>query len=762
LESITFQPILTPVVLTIVFAFALLMLLIGPSFAKLTARRRLTLTLLRTGVILLALCAAVRPGCVKTIEKSQAAVLLFLVDVTRSMELPHISDDSTRWAATVEMLKENESRFKQLADNDIDVKIYGFDNQTTVFEIVDGVVSLPAAPTGSETDIGTAIYNASLEARDQRVLAMFVASDGRQNVLEPDIELSQATDGLIAREAPLIAIQLGMPGDTGQFADLAITSFAEQHVVNKKNDLLARATLVARGYAGQDVNVELIVTDAAGAETRVASEIVRPSSTDEEMNVTLKYQPTVPGEYRIKVRAVPMPNEPARRNNELDGFLTVRDEGMRVLFINGPLGNEQLALRRSLPALDFVMLEFEPIYTYARERESRWPIAEFEAKFSDPIYDVFILCNVDSTTLTQESWQALTDAVLIRGKGLLMLGGSHSFGAGQFYKTPLAEILPIKMQPNEEQKFDQDVRRDLHINTPFKLRPTKNNFLTRISDSGNREAWSKLPPLPGANRIAVKRGTAEVFIESDDDVKRPILVGGPVGGKGRVLVFAGDSTWRWRRYGFEKEFNRFWRQVVLWLASWDSRDDETVSINLPKRRFSPKAIVKFGVDVKSIDGERVKGVEFDATLMLPSGDVTSISVNQLGDQYQSELDPESLAASGLYRIRIAASRGGVPIGVSEREFVVMDRDKEKSNPVANPEQMKRLADQTSEFGGRAIAPEQVASILDGFINDPPMTKIEIPTQQRLGGDFWSSFWFLVIFVSILATEWWLRKKWGLV
>ena len=736
------------------------MLFIGPSFAKLTQSRRLTLSFIRLGVILLALLATLRPGCVEKIEKNQAAVLLFLIDASRSMELPHIADDSTRWGATVEMLRENKSRLRQLAENKIEVKFFSFDNQTHLLEVEDGVVQLPKKPEGGETDIGTALYETSLDVRDQRLLAVVLASDGRQNVLDPGIELSQAAEALRDMEVPLMAVQLGLADDTGQLADIAITNFAEQLVVNKKNDLVATATMVTRGFVNQDINVELIVTDSDGTETQVASEIYRPTTSYEETNVVLKYRPTEPGEYRIKVRAVPLPEESAKRNNELDGFLTVRDEGMRVLFLHGAPGNEQRFLRYSLPALDFIELDPYPIYTYPGARESNWPMTEFESEFRDPKkYDVFILCNVDSTALSPASWEALAEAVG-KGKGLLMLGGTHSFGAGQFHQTALADVLPIKMNPNERQDFDQDIRRDLHVNTPFKLRPTRNDFLTRISDDESiRAAWNQLPPLVGANRIAVKP-TATVYLESDDDAKRPIMASATV--NGRVLVFAGDSTWRWWRYGFEKEYNRFWRQVVLWLAFWDSRNDESVSIELPKRRFSAKALVKFGVAVKSIDGEAVEDVSFDAALILPTGKQQVITINQVGDRYESQLDPNSLSQSGIYRIRVAATRNGVSIGDSIRDFVVMDRDKEKANPVANPEQMKRLANQTSEFGGRALRPEQLAEILDEYINNPPMTKIEIPNKRRLGESFPDAAVFLLVFVGLLATEWLLRKKWGLV
>ena len=765
MDDLTFQPILNPILLTIVFVVAMLMLLIGPSFSKLSRSRRITLSLLRLGVIGLALLTAVRPGCVQKIEKSQAAVLLFLVDATRSMELPHVSDDSSRWGVMSEMIRANESRFKQLAENKIDVRFFSFDNQTQLLEVTDGVVQLPKKPNGGETDIGTAIYDTSLDVRDQRLLVVFLASDGVQNVLEPEVELSQAVETLSDMEIPLMAVQFGLPGDTGQLADIAITSFAEQQVVNKKNDLVARATMVSRGFANQDIAVELLVTDSLGNETRVATDIYRPSSSYEETNVQLKYRPEVPGEYRIKVRAVPMPGELAVRNNELEGFLTVRDKGMRVLFINGPLGWEQKFLRDSLPAMDFIEMDFAPIYTYKNERD-QWPITRFEADFRDPKkYDVVILCNVDSRALYDqnthpETLEALRDAVVNNGKGLLMIGGSHSFGPGLYHQTPLADILPIVMKPNERQDFDTEFRRDFHLNSPFKVTPTKDHFLTRIGEGGSSKAiWEQLPPLAAANRITVK-DTAEVLLATDDDVKRPILAAANVGG--RVLAFAADSTWSWKRNGFAVEHDQFWRQVILWLAFWDSRSDESVSIELPKRRFSPKSLVKFDVMVKTIAGEVVEGVAFESALIQPNGDRQIITINRVGDRYQSELDPEWVADPGLYKIQVAANRNGVAIGQSEREFVVMDRDKEKANPVANPEQMARLANQTSEFGGRALVPEELTEVLDDYINNPPVTKIEIPTKWRMGETFPDAAGFLLIFVGLLATEWFLRKKWGLV
>ena len=767
MDSLIFQPIFSGTMMLIIAVVAVLMMFIGPSFANIAFRQRMTLSLLRLGVIGLAFVALLRPGCVQLTEQNQSAVLIVAVDGSRSMDLPHILDNSTRWNTVKKLISTNQDRFDQLAEKQIEVKFYQFDSELSQLETEDGVVQLPADPTGSETDIGTSILEASLGVRDRRLLAMLLLSDGVQNVLDPEIEMVDAVNSLNDIEAPLIAVPFGTAGDSGQLADVAITSFAEQMVVNKNSDLNAQATLVARGYANQDIKVDLVLSDGA-TENIVTSELVRPRGAYEEMNVRLKYRPTEPGEYRISVRAVPMPGEVAVRNNSLDGFLTVRDKGMRVLLLAGSLGWEQRALRDSLPALDFVDMQFRPLFTPpAATRNRQWPVRDLAEEFSDETrYDVFILCNVDSQALWNKREKTgpmaeLAEAVR-NGKGLLMIGGTHSFGAGGYAGTPLADLLPVEMKPSETQPFEADILKELHINRPIQLVPSRDHFLTRISETeSTKDAWRQLPPLVGANRLVPKKSaTVSVFLQSDDDARYPILISADVGG--RVLAFAGDSTWRWRMSDKRKQFDQFWRQLVLYLAFWDSKNDQNLTIDLSKRRFAPNARIRFGVNVRTATGDFVPGVDFKAILQLPNNTQEKIAIVPNGDGYRCELNRALVGNSGLHRILIEATKDGNFVGRGEREFVILDRDKEKANPAANPQQMARLASQTAEFGGKVVQPEQLSELLDQYIENPPIKKIEIPSSWRLGEKMSDACLFLGAFVLLLAVEWGLRKKWGLV
>ena len=86
--------------------------------------------------------------------------------------------------------------------------------------------------------------------------------------------------------------------------------------------------------------------------------------------------------------------------------------------------------------------------------------------------------------------------------------------------------------------------------------------------------------------------------------RHPLLVAGQ-SGDGRVLAFAGDSTWRWQMAGFGDAHRRFWRQCVLWLAKKDEQTEGRVWIRLAGRRVMRGTRVDFDVGAENAQGEPI-------------------------------------------------------------------------------------------------------------------------------------------------------------
>lgn len=68
-------------------------------------------------------------------------------------------------------------------------------------------------------------------------------------------------------------------------------------------------------------------------------------------------------------------------------------------------------------------------------------------------YDGVILSDVPARSLGEERMTALRDYVEKLGGGFVMIGGMNSFGVGGYYRTPVEEMLPVKLKaPDQEEE----------------------------------------------------------------------------------------------------------------------------------------------------------------------------------------------------------------------------------------------------------------------------------------------------------------------
>ena len=161
------------------------------------------------------------------------------------------------------------------------------------------------------------------------------------------------------------------------------------------------------------------------------------------------------------MRAEPQAGERITTNNELSTFVNVLDGGLNVLYLEGEPRAEQRFIRRSLASSPDIKVDFQ--WIDKRDRQ-HWPI-DMADKFQPGKYNVYIIGDLDSSAFRKEDFKQLRDAVL-QGAGLIMLGGFHSFWAGGYQKTALADVLPLEVRPVDQlarQDFDAPIREDLHL-----------------------------------------------------------------------------------------------------------------------------------------------------------------------------------------------------------------------------------------------------------------------------------------------------------
>ena len=741
-------------VLAVALALLLIVALVGPGKDRVSAGRRLTLGMIRCVIVLLVVAAMLRPTLVHTEIQKHPATLVLLIDQTRSMMVGDCLNNKTRWESLLTTLKDCVPALRKL-ERDFEVKAYTFDAETHPVEVKDGRPVLPEKPTGQQTAIGPALDDMLNEENGKRLLGIVVLTDGRQQALAPRDTSPQDVAARLRRQSyPVFPVVFGQSRGLGGVQDVAVVDFPQPAAVFVKTEMAIHAEVKINGYVNKKIPVRLLIESPEGKMEERDRKEVAATAAGNILPVDFTYTPETPGEFKVTVKVDPQPDELVTTNNERSSYVRVLKGGLHVLYIEGELRVEQKFIRRSLDASRDIKVDsirIDPLHV----QETR--PSDLAERLKPGKYDVYILGDVDSTVFTHDELEQLKDTVNNHGKGLIMLGGFHSFGPGGYSETPLAEVLPVKMDKFEREQIGEPTRGDVQLAGLLRMQPTPHNlghFALSLAAGAkeNAAAWAKLPKLDGANRFAGVSAGASILAEGDGKEDCPLLVSQEYG-SGRVIAFAGDSTWRWVMHGFGSAHKRFWRQIVLWLAHKDQMAEGSVWVQLENTRYVPGDRVDFTAGAHSPQNEPITDAEFKAEVINPEKKhLAAVMIDK--DDLKTGSFRETLSP-GDYTIEVTATRKGETLGTARARFIVAQEDLELDNASADIDSMKGVA---KSSGGDIVEPEQLSNWLTQLMKKTDYLDEKQETRTTL----WDSWPFFVTVVVLLTGEWYLRKRWGLV
>jgi Ca-activated chloride channel homolog len=124
-------------------------------------------------------------------------------------------------------------------------------------------------------------------------------------------------------------------------------------------------------------------------------------------------------------------------NNTAHTLISVASQP-KILHLEGEA--DQAHFLRSAMAAEGITLESRSTEALPRTREA---LAS---------YDAVLISDVPAHRLP-EAWMQLLSDYVRDGGGLIMSGGPQSFGVGGYYRTPLEDIMPVKLEsPDEEEE----------------------------------------------------------------------------------------------------------------------------------------------------------------------------------------------------------------------------------------------------------------------------------------------------------------------
>jgi hypothetical protein len=722
--------------------------------------RRLLIGLrLLTAIVLI--FALLRPALRYSDVDKQAAQLIVLTDASRSMTTADAAAGLTRRAALLKTLQEAAPQLKELGD---EVELRYFDFAADL-----APVEKPAdAADGLETSIGNVLDELRREDSGKRVAAILLFSDGAERTLASDAIDPRTAARRFAeqRGVPIHTFTYGSSELTGAGLDYAIEDVVIDPLAYEKKTVPVRFQLRTHGANGQKAKVRLLIERQSGVGTDIKSEMVElPLSAEakpfEEIDIRgnqtvqtreLTFVAEQAGEFKLAVEVVPAEGEIKQANNRYETVITVLKGGLKVAYFDVARSVEQKFVSR---LNENARLQIE---TFLIPGGKQLPQARIDpALFAPGRFDVYLIGDVPASVFSQGGEDLL--AQLFQrctrdGAGLAMLGGAYSFGAGGYANTEIARLLPVQMSPADRVEIGQDPPASQFVAGPVQMLPGPDgraHYLMQLGPNSD-QLWRNLAPLrSGANKLTPKNAGVNVLAMTA--AREPLLLGWDTGAN-RTLAFGISDTWRWWTHGQSAAHQRFWEQMLLWLAHMENESDAPVWVRVSPRNFAPGDRVTATFGAQDDQKQPIADATYTVEVVAPDGKTTTVPAQKIGAENMADIS--GVTEPGDYQVLVTARQGQQVYGSPARtRFIVDARDPEMDNPAADPGLMAEIATIT---GAVPVAPEQTGQFLTDLLKEGLNTEVTRYTQINL----WDGWPLLLLFVGMLVTEWVVRKRRGMV
>lgn len=611
---------------------------------------------------------------------------------------------------------------------------------------------------GQVTALGSVVHEVGEQFGSGRLAGVVMFSDFAHNSgIAP---LSAGEQSPAARlGVPIYAVGVGAT----EAVDLAIDVQTDPKMKKaERSSVLVK--LRQSGLAGQSATVTVTARRLSGeSATAAAPEIVVGQKTVTLENpvetIDLPFTPDESGRFEFVATAEKLESEVVDQNNRAVRQVNIIDDYLRLMYVAHEPSWEWRFIKEVFHRDKLVGMQGFRTFLGSsdpRVRESNVLfLSTLTPKRSEFFAsDVIFLDDMPRSALSDRFCEMVKEYVGNLGGGLVVIAGPR-FGPRELRETPLADMLPVLIDPNAELRDAPDFPEFRLQLTPYA--PQKQFMQLGSNEIENSKAWDNLGKLPWYQPVAAKHPDAEVLAEhptdkcADGKTPQPLIAIRKYG-KGEVVYLGFNETWRLRRRYGEKYYRQFWSQLIYRLGmSHALGADKRFVARLDQQQY--RAEEKATLTVEAYDenyeplvDETLPERGLVAELVIPgktSTQSTSITVPMLRRGVFEARIP--VFAVGEYSLRV---KDPVTGKFDEQRFEVTPVSAERRRGVRDEKLQNDLARQT---GGRAYDLTNVSRLPDDLKLDPVVDRLTRNTA------LWSTpLWFAVV-VMLMLGEWLSRK-----
>ena len=654
-------------------------------------------------------------------------------------------------------------RLQKLAN--IDLVVFGGEMEATDPSHLEGLFANPPQTLLPQvTDISQMLSGASETTDGSKLLGVVLMTDGRDNAGRDVVGAAGRLGQLSVPVYPVLF------GSTLRPKDLAIASLDYPNTVFKGDKTVLTAVLNTSGFEGKELTVVL-----ERNEEKPVKKTVRADDNVARVRFNLNAEQV--GHFRYTLRTDVQPGETRKDNNSRSFAMSVVDDAVHALLIDGESRWEFRFLNNALERDDRVKSErivFHQPYLGLLPKPFFPQTLSLPQQADDLAHspfaeqDLVIIGDVAPADLPPRAWQLLEKFVGESGGTLVFIAGTRYLPLA--YHSPLLDRLlpvtdlrPINLSGPSQESAPSERGFRLKLTPEGEAEPMFQFDTDRVA---NRKIWAELPGqmwglLGRAKRAATVYATTippgqATGLETE---RRTAVIVAQQYGLGQVLWMGINGTWRWRSRVGDKYHHRFWGQ----LARWASENKATAG----------NEFVKFGPDRTDVEvGDQVTlRARWTARFLRRFPDLKAkAEVFRIGagseEKPFSTLDLKPLSRrplihegrltslpTGDYRVKLVVT--GADLGPDEISTPLYVRGKqtlELSDLSANRDLLAQLADAS---GGTLLYPDETDKLLDLFDTSGERTTVRRETT------LWDHWPLLVLFFALLTTEWVIRKLNGL-
>ncbi len=684
--------------------------------------------------------------------KPQQNIIAVLVDDSRSMGISE--DGSTRQAQAVKAL---DSGVLASLNRSFQTRLYRVDDTAARIESLKDL-----KPEATSTRIGDSLKQLSAETSDLPIGAVVLLSDGGDNSGGVSAD---AINALRARHIPVHTVGFGRERAEHD-VELDDVTVAPRALAGSR--LAAKIAFHQRGYSGAKVN--LTIRDATTAQGKVlAGRTVSLGQDGNQQTETVMFDiGNTAGGRTLEIAAAPLPGEQNTANNTLSRVVNVASDARRVLYLEGEPRWEYKFIREAEE--DDRMVQLASMVRTSENKTYRQGIGDskelasgFPTRGEDLFaYSGLIIGSVEAGYFSSVQQELIRDFVDRRGGGLLLLGGQFALADGGWNASSLTELMPTIL-PTRPGTFQREADpRNGTTHTTVELAPDGfDSIITRLVDDPNANAakWKKLPYLMDYEDPGTPKPGAKVLANmiTPEGRKLPLLVTENFG-HGRTAIMATGGSWRWQMSSplGDTAYDLFWQQLLRWLVS-DSPGH--VAASVPEQILLDHGAVTLTADVRDQQYNPAADAKVNAHILGPGGINADVEMTPVPDNPGQFQAAWSATKPGAYLTEVTANRadpntGAVKqIGRDVLTFQRMDGVAENFHTEQNRELLERLASQT---GGQYWKPAD----LDKLVKAVPYSAAGVSLRETK--DLWDLPIVFLVLLALCFSEWWMRRKWGIV